>query len=186
MDYDIRQGNQHFSLEPTLLALKENRAVPEADLAKIESAIARDQMPPQRFNALHWSSSINAEERNQILDWVKIQRTTYFPSNSHSEMQHLALQPIPDALLVDNQKVALGSRLFHDPRLSGDNSISCASCHLLNKGGVDNLATSTGVDGQKVGSTRLRYLMPYLTWSSFGMAVPLICSNKPVDHHLTQ
>ncbi len=104
MDYDIRQGNQHFSLEPTLLALKENRAVPEADLAKIESAIARDQMPPQRFNALHWSSSINAEERNQILDWVKIQRTTYFPSNSHSEMQHLALQPIPDALLVDNQK----------------------------------------------------------------------------------
>ncbi|PSH11782.1 cytochrome-c peroxidase [Yersinia pseudotuberculosis] len=151
MDYDIRQGNQHFSLEPTLLALKENRAVPEADLAKIESSIARDQMPPQRFSALHWSSSINAEERNQILDWVKIQRATYFPSNSHSEMQHLALQPIPDALLVDSQKVALGSRLFHDPRLSGDNTISCASCHLLNKGGVDNLATSTGVDGQKGG-----------------------------------
>lgn len=49
------------------------------------------------------------------------------------------------------KKVALGSRLFHDPRLSGDNSISCASCHLLNKGGVDNLATSTGVDGQKGG-----------------------------------
>lgn len=47
--------------------------------------------------------------------------------------------------------MALGSRLFHDPRLSGDNSISCASCHLLNKGGVDNLATSTGVDGQKGG-----------------------------------
>ncbi|WP_145508622.1 cytochrome c peroxidase [Yersinia alsatica] len=151
MDYDIQQGSQYFSLEPTLLAIKENRALPEADLAKIESAIAREQMPPQRFEVLHWSSGINAEERNQILDWVKSHRAEHFPSNSSSDMKHLTLQPLPDALPVDSKKVALGSRLFHDPRLSSDNTVSCASCHLLTKGGVDNLATSTGVDGQKGG-----------------------------------
>jgi cytochrome c peroxidase len=27
-------------------------------------------------------------------------------------------------------RVALGKQLFFDPRLSGDNSVSCASCHL--------------------------------------------------------
>ncbi|WP_432322231.1 cytochrome c peroxidase [Yersinia enterocolitica] len=151
MAYDIQQGSQYFSLEPTLLAIKENRAVPEADLAKIESAIAREQMPPQRFAVLHWASSINAEERNQILDWVKSQRAEYFPSTSSRDLQHLTLQPLPDALPVDSKKVALGSRLFHDPRLSSDNTVSCASCHQLTKGGVDNLATSTGVDGQKGG-----------------------------------
>ncbi|HIH7842723.1 TPA: heme-binding domain-containing protein, partial [Yersinia enterocolitica] len=118
MAYDIQQGSQYFSLEPTLLAIKENRAVPEADLAKIESAIAREQMPPQRFAVLHWASSINAEERNQILDWVKSQRAEYFPSTSSRDLQHLTLQPLPDALPVDSKKVALGSRLFHDPRLS--------------------------------------------------------------------
>lgn len=130
MDYDIQQGSQYFSLEPTLLAIKENRAVPEADLAKIESAIAREQMPPQRFAVLHWASGINAEERNQILDWVKSQRAEHFPSSSSSDLQHLTLQPLPDALPVDSKKVVLGSRLFHDPRLSSDNTVSCASCHL--------------------------------------------------------
>ncbi|NCN96968.1 MAG: c-type cytochrome, partial [Rhodoferax sp.] len=36
---------------------------------------------------------------------------------------------------------------FHDPRLSRDDTISCASCHSLNTGGVDNRARSIGVAG---------------------------------------
>ena len=38
--------------------------------------------------------------------------------------------------------------LYHDTRLSADNSISCASCHGLNTGGVDNKRYSEGVGGQ--------------------------------------
>lgn len=60
-------------------------------------------------------TSSNAEERNQILDWVKSQRAEYFPATSSRDLQHLTLQPLPDALPVDSKKVALGSRLFHDP-----------------------------------------------------------------------
>lgn len=58
------------------------------------------------------------------------------------------IQPIIAQELLNPQVVALGQRLFHDPRLSSDNSVSCASCHDLNRGGVDNLSRSIGVNGQ--------------------------------------
>lgn len=61
------------------------------------------------------------------------------------------LAPIPDALPTDPAKVALGYKLFHDVRLSTDNTVSCASCHSLEKAGTDNLPTSTGVRSQKGG-----------------------------------
>ena len=43
--------------------------------------------------------------------------------------------------------VALGKRLFFDPILSGDNSISCGTCHLQQFGFTDSLRQfSTGID----------------------------------------
>jgi cytochrome c peroxidase len=57
--------------------------------------------------------------------------------------------PIPRTLPLDERKVALGRRLFHDPRLSADNSIACASCHALSKGGVDGSPQSVGIRGQR-------------------------------------
>ena len=59
--------------------------------------------------------------------------------------------PLPLALSLDSQKVKLGGRLFNDPRLSGDGSISCASCHSLDTGGVDRKPRSRGVGGMEGG-----------------------------------
>jgi cytochrome c peroxidase len=59
--------------------------------------------------------------------------------------------PLPLALSLDSQKVKLGGRLFNDPRLSGDGSISCASCHNLDTGGVDRKPRSRGVGGMEGG-----------------------------------
>ncbi len=56
-------------------------------------------------------------------------------------------QPLPQSVTLDADKVALGRRLFHDARLSVDDSISCASCHNLTTGGVDNRSRSIGVRG---------------------------------------
>ncbi|MDR3055981.1 MAG: cytochrome-c peroxidase [Zoogloeaceae bacterium] len=58
------------------------------------------------------------------------------------------LSPLRAPTGLDEQKVALGRQLFHDPRLSKDNSISCASCHDLARGGVDRQSRSIGVGGQ--------------------------------------
>ena len=55
------------------------------------------------------------------------------------------------AILVDVEKAALGESLFHEVRLSKDNSISCAHCHILAEGGADGLPLSFGVDGAKGG-----------------------------------
>lgn len=45
-------------------------------------------------------------------------------------------------------KVDLGRKLFHDPRLSGGQDISCASCHDLERAGADDRARPLGSDGK--------------------------------------
>jgi len=61
------------------------------------------------------------------------------------------ISPIPLSVDLNADKVALGSMLFHDPRLSHDDSVSCATCHSLSTGGVDRLPRSIGIGGQQVG-----------------------------------
>src|SRR4051812_6694965 len=58
------------------------------------------------------------------------------------------IKPLPEKLDLDGRKVALGRILFHDKRLSKDNSLACASCHDLGKGGVDGRQTAIGIGGQ--------------------------------------
>lgn len=58
------------------------------------------------------------------------------------------ITPIPLSLELDDKKVVLGEKLFNDLRLSRDDSISCASCHSLTKGGTDRMALSPGIGGQ--------------------------------------
>ncbi len=56
-------------------------------------------------------------------------------------------EPLPD-VQTDARKVTLGRRLFHDTRLSGDETISCATCHSLDHGGAEPRPTSVGIRGQ--------------------------------------
>jgi cytochrome c peroxidase len=58
------------------------------------------------------------------------------------------LLPIPPVAKYDPDRVALGRRLFHDPRLSADGQVSCASCHDLARAGVDGRSRSRGVHGR--------------------------------------
>jgi len=57
------------------------------------------------------------------------------------------IQPVPVDSQLDENRVALGSLLFNDPRLSRDNSLSCASCHHLESGGDDGLPTGIALGG---------------------------------------
>jgi cytochrome c peroxidase len=47
------------------------------------------------------------------------------------------------------EQIDLGRYLFFDPALSGDGSISCASCHQPDKGFADGRARSVGVAGHE-------------------------------------
>ncbi len=58
------------------------------------------------------------------------------------------LKPLPELGELNMKKVALGRKLFHDPILSGDGTISCSTCHTLDHGGAEPRKTSTGIRGQ--------------------------------------
>jgi cytochrome c peroxidase len=56
---------------------------------------------------------------------------------------------IPSNNPLTVEGVALGKRLFYDPILSGDNTQSCASCHLQEYGFTDPNQFSTGITGEQ-------------------------------------
>ncbi|TQI80462.1 cytochrome c peroxidase [Serratia fonticola] len=150
MDSDVYNGNQHFNLDATRVALQQNTAVPEVDLAKMEAVLQNQEMPPQLYKLAHWSGNISDSDRNELLSWIRQQREQFYSRpDTPAELRGAALQPIPASLATDPQKVALGFRLFHDPRLSKDDSISCAHCHQLGAGGVDGRVSSLGVNDQE-------------------------------------
>ncbi len=62
---------------------------------------------------------------------------------------HFQELPQPDSNLATVAGVELGRRLFYDPILSRDSSISCASCHFPEAGFTDQLAFSPGIIGEK-------------------------------------
>ncbi|CAI1537803.1 Cytochrome c551 peroxidase precursor [Serratia fonticola] len=151
MAQDILSGNQHFNLDATRTALQQKTAVPEVDLAKLEAVLQNQEMPPPMYKMVHWAGNVSDGDRNELLSWVRQQREQFYTlPDTPAELRGAALQPVPASLPTDPQKVALGFRLFHDPRLSKDNSISCAHCHKLGEGGVDGRVSSLGV-GDQVG-----------------------------------
>ena len=52
--------------------------------------------------------------------------------------------PVPDTNPQSSDKIELGKKLFFDPRLSIDGSLSCNSCHNLLAGGEDSRSFSIG------------------------------------------
>lgn len=59
---------------------------------------------------------------------------------------HDPIVPLPASGQLD-AKSRLGKLLFHDPRLSNDNTISCASCHDIANGGDDSRSLAVGIGG---------------------------------------
>jgi cytochrome c peroxidase len=58
------------------------------------------------------------------------------------------IAPMPAGPMLDPLRVALGERLFHDVRLSGDRGRSCATCHPLDRGGMDGQPRARTAGGE--------------------------------------
>ena len=58
--------------------------------------------------------------------------------------------PYPADNPPSSEKEKLGSTLFFDPILSGNNKISCSSCHTPSLGWTDQIPTSIGFNNKKV------------------------------------
>ena len=60
---------------------------------------------------------------------------------------HFPIMEIPSDNPMTIEGVELGRYLFYETKLSGDNSMSCASCHALNRSFSDSNQFSVGIDG---------------------------------------
>ena len=56
--------------------------------------------------------------------------------------------PVPEENPITAEKVELGRSLFEDPRLSGDGTISCSSCHDPRKAFSDGRQVAVGISGR--------------------------------------
>lgn len=57
------------------------------------------------------------------------------------------VSPLPQTPALPAYRLALGEKLFMDTRLSADDTVACATCHDLSRGGIDGRKFSQGVAG---------------------------------------
>ena len=74
--------------------------------------------------------------------------------------------PVPEDNPLTSEKVELGRKLFSDPILSRDKSLTCAGCHDPERGFTDGRAVSVGVFG-RVGTRSVPTLVNRAYGSSF-------------------
>lgn len=148
---DMVEGTRYVDFTDMLDALDNGKPVSEVDLAKLENTAMSGSMPPAKFSYMpnHWGTSLDKDEKAVILAWAAKERKAHYQSPTVAEeFANEPLQPLMESIPADSAKVALGCALYNDTRLSADNTISCASCHGLETGGVDRKQYSEGINGQ--------------------------------------
>ena len=146
MKKDVDDGYRAFDMEPLWKSLEKcGCCLNPVDVAKIEKVALDKRMPMAKYWLVHWGSRMTNAKRDVILEWAAAYRTAYY---NDGVCGCEPVRPIELSLPYNEEKAALGFKLYHDTRLSVDNTVSCASCHGLNTAGVDNKQYSEGVEGK--------------------------------------
>ncbi|MDR2774987.1 MAG: heme-binding domain-containing protein [Tannerella sp.] len=142
------KGSRNFDISGSIDKINRGEAINETVLAKIEMAtVIRQNMPPPGFYFIHWGSSVTPAKRELLEEWIKSYRERFYPNPlAAGRFKNEPVRPLSSSTSVNENKAALGEKLFHDTRLSHNNMISCASCHRLNSGGADNKQYPEGVN----------------------------------------
>lgn len=145
---DVSGGLKYFDMTEARAKIAAGKPVNETSLAKIEYAVNSGKMPPLLFRSVHWKSALTDAEKAVVNEWVAQSRKALNAnSGAAKEFENEPVRPI-SAPKFDAAKAKLGERLFHSKALSGDGTVSCATCHPLSKAGADGLRTSRGIRGQ--------------------------------------
>ena len=145
---DADSGYRAFDMTPMMVALETSAELNPVDLAKAEKVMLDKRMPPAKYYLAHWGSSTTDAKRDIVGAWAKEYRAAFYNDGLTGDRAGEPIRPIAESVQVDARKAILGNMLYHDTRLSSDNTVSCASCHGLATGGVDNKQYSEGVGGQ--------------------------------------
>lgn len=124
------------------LKSKVGEDIDEVTLSMLDHAVSYGCMPLAEYKLFHWGTGFNAKEKSVIAGWIREKRGSDEP-----------VKVIPGSVPFDEEIATMGERMFNDPRISLDGTISCAECHVLENGGADHAdeRVSEGIDGQKGG-----------------------------------
>ena len=120
---DIDSGYRAYDIEKFMADVKDGAEPSEVDLAKVEKVILDGRMPMPKYYLVHWGSSITPEKREIILDWIRAERIAMYGEDVPEHRAGEPVRPIHASLEYDPAKAELGFALFHDPRLSVDNTV---------------------------------------------------------------
>ena len=145
---DVSEGLKHFDMTDARAKIAAGKPVDETSLAKIEYAVNSGTMPPLLFRSVHWKSALTDAEKEILNRWIaRSRRALNAESGAAKKFENEPVRPIT-ARKFDAAKAKLGEKLFRNKALSGDGTLSCATCHPLSKAGADGLRTSKGIRGQ--------------------------------------
>lgn len=148
---DAAEGYRAFDIAPLMEALENGTMPNPVDVAKVEKVALDRSMPEAKYYLVHWGSQTTKAKADIYAEWARDYRTAYYNDGLVGEREGEPIRPIIPPTNIDERKARLGFDLYHDTRLSVDNTISCASCHGLETGGVDNHQYSDGVEGRMGG-----------------------------------
>ena len=143
---DAEDGYRAFDITSLMEALQTGATPNVVDVAKVERVALDKTMPMAKYYLMHWGSQMTDAKASIIAEWARDYRVAYYNDGLDGERAGEPVRPIVAVAETDPLKVQLGFDLFHDARLSVDNTVSCASCHSLDTGGVDNHQYSHGVE----------------------------------------
>ena len=143
---DAAEGYRAYDIAPLMEALQTGVMPNVVDVAKVERVALDKSMPMAKYYLMHWGSQMTDAKASVVAAWARDYRMAYYNDGLEGERAGEPVRPIVAVAETDPLKVQLGFDLFHDTRLSVDNTVSCASCHALDTGGVDNHQYSHGVE----------------------------------------
>ena len=143
---DAADGYRAYDIAPLMAALAEGETPNVVDVAKVERVALDKRMPMAKYYLMHWGSQMTDAKASIVAEWARDYRVAYYNDGLEGERAGEPVRPIVAVPATNPLKVALGFDLYHDTRLSVDNTVSCASCHGLETGGVDNHQYSHGVE----------------------------------------
>lgn len=115
----------------------------------VAAAPKKDAPPPTPVvgkgggNAPH--GALGMDEQKERMATLVPDGAVLLPAGVHVDVWK---QLIPTGSKGSAEEVALGKRLYFEARLSGDGTVSCATCHDVSRGFADRRNTSEGIRDQ--------------------------------------
>jgi cytochrome c peroxidase len=136
--------------------------------------------PPESAGAKSSTS-----HRVPVLISIVIAAALLLPCHADTAQPPEPIAPIPLNTSGDLKQASIGERLFDDVSLSKNRRVSCASCHPLERGGMDGMPTSQRPDGSSHYRNTPTVFTSYSTqhstgtvWHTRSRHIP-IASSKP-------